>query len=76
MSDIDPTKLMESVRNRKHIEKKCKNCKWCERIERNNGWVQWRCVRFPDWVELLCSRSQTINGVNHYCGEFKERDGE
>lgn len=44
------------------MSKVCKNCKWFH-------WYSNMCRRFPEWVVVT-------DEDFHYCGEFKERDGE
>ena len=51
------------------MSKVCENCKWCLKEQIRYGWECW-CCRYPEWVEIK-------GGTQfHYCGEFKERDGE
>ena len=45
------------------MSKVCENCKWYVEVTLVDG----TCVRFPKWLKVGCC---------HYCGEFKERDGE
>ena len=46
------------------MSKRCEYCKyWKARIDMWSGF----CTRYPKWQEVSTS---------HYCGEFKERDGE
>lgn len=49
------------------MNEKCEDCKWFKMsiIFGCEGY----CFRFPEWVTIERSDS-------HYCGEFKERDGE
>ena len=50
------------------MSKACKYCKWYKRWATKLRMVGW-CVRYPEWYH-------PENAENHFCGEFKERDGE
>lgn len=56
---------IKDIKTQECVKKVCGNCEWWKQSNDSslNGW----CFRFPSWVETI---------YHHYCGEFKERDGE
>ena len=48
----------------------CKNCKWFKKLDTVFKTTHY-CCRYPKWYEM-----NQYEMKYHYCGEFKERDGE
>ena len=73
MSDIDWTPVEKSITKEiERLEKRrvnamndkvCENCKWFKHHDdyKYNG----NCCRYPKWM---------LVSINHYCGEWKERN--